>query len=137
MFVGIYLSIVHKFSNKGMISSFFFFFNFLVAHPLQKKKKNSPLYINTDTHNFYEKKRGGKTYLFELVKYNSQTTKRRGWRIQSFIFYIFKARSSSFIEAQIFYNSQTNAKKRVVSLCCKLDLDYEKLGLESKIGVQS
>ena len=44
-------------------------------------------------------------YSFKLVKlikkrkkYTSQTTKRRG-KEYSFIFYIFKARSSSFLEA--------------------------------------
>ena len=35
-------------------------------------------------------------YYLELVNYNSRTTKERGWRIYSFIFNIFKARSSFF-----------------------------------------
>ena len=45
------------------------------------------------------KKKRKKIYMFELVKYNSQTTERRGWRIHSFIFYTFKARSRSCLKA--------------------------------------
>ena len=76
VFVAIYLSsIVRKFSNKGMISSFFFF---LISSDtsITKLKKNSTPCNNTDTHNFYEKKKERKCTCSNL--YNRTVRQQRG-----------------------------------------------------------